>query len=333
MLRNLVFGTCLSFIATASLAQGDFVIGLSNSFFGNTQRHKIVDSYIQAAEEAKAQGRIAEYYTLNGDGTVNTQVAHINELILKGVDAILVIAASEAALNGAIQRACAAGIKVIAFDALPTAPCAYKLRVDFAEYGATGAKGIVDVLEGRGNVLLVRGVKGSGNDKDTYDGQISVLRDRPEINIVGEVNGNWSGPVAQSAVAGILPSLPHVDGVISQGGGDGYGILQAFLQSPEYKDDMPAITGGNDTDFVLWWQQEKARSGYATVSVGIDPSSGGAAFWYALNILEGAEPPQEQTYPLTVLTQDNVDDFTGLEPNSIVSAPQDEAWVKEHFLK
>nr|WP_262983123.1 phosphate acyltransferase [Paracoccus mutanolyticus] len=60
-------------------------------------------------------------------------------------------------------------------------------------------------------------------------------------------------------------------------------------------EDMPAITGGNDTDFVLWWQQEKARSGYATVSVGIDPSSGGAAFWYALNILEGAEPPQERT--------------------------------------
>jgi len=320
-------------LSTSAMAEeGKFVIGLSNSYFGNTQRHRIVDAYVAAAEQAKAEGRISEYLTLNGDGSVSTQVAQMNELILKGVDAILIISASEAALNGSIQKACAAGIQVIAFDALPTAPCAYKLKVDFAEYGAAGARGVADVLDGKGNVLVVRGVKGSGNDKEVYDGQMSVLKDYPDIKVVAEVNGDWSGPVAQAAVTGVLPNVGHVDGVVSQGGGDGYGILQAFLQNSAYADRVPAITGGNDTDFVMWWQQEKARNGYSTVSVGINPGSGGAAFWYALNILEGATPPKEQAFPLTVIAQDNVDDFKDLKPNNMVTSPLDEAWVKANLL-
>ena len=90
---------------TTDLAAGDYVIGLSNSFYGNTWRRQMVDSFTQAAEEAKSEGYIADYEIQNGDNTVNTQIAQINSFILEGVDAICINAASSTALNDVIQQA------------------------------------------------------------------------------------------------------------------------------------------------------------------------------------------------------------------------------------
>src|SRR4051794_3587786 len=84
------------------------VIALSNAYYGNTWRHQMVEAFEASAKEAKAAGKIADYIVLNGDGTVAQQNSQIAELILKGVDAIAVDAASETAVNGVIEKACKA---------------------------------------------------------------------------------------------------------------------------------------------------------------------------------------------------------------------------------
>src|SRR5579863_9119861 len=98
-----------------------WVIALSNSYYGNTWRRQMVEAFKTAAEEAKKAGTIGDYIIENGDGSVNQQVSQLNGLILKGVDAIAINAASPTALNGVIEKACAAGIKVIAFDSIADA--------------------------------------------------------------------------------------------------------------------------------------------------------------------------------------------------------------------
>jgi ABC-type sugar transport system substrate-binding protein len=88
-------------------------------------------SFKEAAEQAKKEGCIADYDIENGDGSVNQQVSQMNGLILRHVDAIAINAASPTALNGVIEKACAVGIKVVAFDSIATSPCCYKLDFDF----------------------------------------------------------------------------------------------------------------------------------------------------------------------------------------------------------
>ena len=330
-------GVALAFLSQsaepAHAENGKWVIALSNGYYGNTWRHQMVDAYEAAARQAKEQGKIAEFITLNGDGSVNAQVGHFNDLILRGVDAILVNAASEVSLNGVIAKACAAGIKVIAIDSVPTADCAWKLKDDFTDYGTQGTLKIAEVIGGKGNVLVVRGVKGSGPDAQIYAAEKSVIAKNPDMKIVGEVYGGWSGPVAQAAVTAALPNLPHIDAVLGQGGGDAYGILQAFLQSPSYADKMPVIMGGGEADFIKWWQGEAKKTGYSTVSVNPSPTIGEAGLWYALAILNGANPPKEQLHPLTIITNDNLESFTDLKPNQMVQAPRDESWVINNLLK
>src|SRR5690348_13102106 len=90
--------------AVPALASPDKpVIALSNAYYGNTWRHQMVDAFEAAAKQAKADGKIADYIILNGDGSVAQQNSQLAELILKKVDAIPVDAASETALNGVIE--------------------------------------------------------------------------------------------------------------------------------------------------------------------------------------------------------------------------------------
>src|SRR5277367_5408087 len=118
----------------ASASADKPVIALSNAYYGNTWRHQMVEAFEASAKEAKAAGKIADFVILNGDGTVAQQNSQLAELILKGVDAIAVDAASETAVNGTIQKACAAGIKIVSFDSVASAPCNYQLNFDFKGY-------------------------------------------------------------------------------------------------------------------------------------------------------------------------------------------------------
>lgn len=60
--------------------------------------------------------------------------------------------------------------------------------------------------------------------------------------------GDWAADVAQRAVAGVLPSLPKIDAVVTQGG-DGYGAAQAFAPA---KRETPIIIMGNREDELQW---------------------------------------------------------------------------------
>src|SRR5215510_15064066 len=82
-------------LASSALAADKPVIALSNAYYGNTWRHQMVEAFEAAAKQAKADGKIANYIVMNGDGTVAQQNSQIGELILKGVKVLAVDAASE----------------------------------------------------------------------------------------------------------------------------------------------------------------------------------------------------------------------------------------------
>ena len=320
-------------IATGATASADKpVIALSNAYYGNTWRHQMVEAFEASAKEAKAAGKIADYVVLNGDGSVAQQNSQIAELILKGVDALAVDAASETAVNGVIEKACAAGIKVVSFDSIASAPCNYQLNFDFKGYKEEEAEWVFKKLGGKGNVLQVRGVKGSAPDNDMFNAQEAALKKYPDIKVVATVYGQATASVAQSAIANVLPSLPHIDAVLGQGGSDDFGIAQTFDQfGGPYKDKPPIIEGGGSTDFLKWWAA-KSASGYTTISMNTTPGIGGAAFWLALDLVKGAKPPKLMIMPVATVTQDNLKDYANMPSGMIVSPSYSDEWVQKNLI-
>ena len=231
------------------------------------------------------------------------QAAQIQNLILQGYDAIVINAASPTALNGAVKEACDAGIVVVSFDGIVTEPCAWRIAVDFKAMGESQIEYLAEKMPDGGNLLEIRGLAGVSVDDEIHAGIQAGVEKHPQFKIAGSVNGDWAQDVAQRAVAGILPSLPEIKAVVTQGG-DGYGAAQAFAAADR---PIPTIVMGNREDELRWWKEQKDANGYETMSVSIAPGVSTLAFWVAQQILDGQDVKKELVVPFLRIDQDNLE--------------------------
>jgi len=279
-------------------------IALSNNYAGNSWRQAMLTSWEKITWPAVADGTVAaaDAFT-TAENQATEQAAQIQNMILQGYDAIVVNAASPTALNGAIKEACDAGITVVSFDGIVTEPCAWRIAVNFKEMGRSQVEYLAGAMPGGGNLLEIRGLAGVFVDDEISAGIHAGVEQFPQFKIVGSVHGDWAQDVAQKAVAGILPSLPDVAAVVTQGG-DGYGAAQAFAAADR---PIPTIVMGNREDELKWWKDQKDASGYTTMSVSIAPGVSTLAFWVAQQILDGKEVPKDLTVPFLRIDQDNLE--------------------------
>ena len=85
-------------------------IVLSNNYAGNSWRQAMLKSWEKNGKDAVAKGMVASAQSFTtAENQATEQAAQIQNMILQGVDAIVVNAASPTALNGAVKQACDAG--------------------------------------------------------------------------------------------------------------------------------------------------------------------------------------------------------------------------------
>ncbi|MCA3561247.1 MAG: ABC transporter substrate-binding protein [Aestuariivirga sp.] len=282
----------------------DKKIALSNNYAGNSWRQAMLKSWDKVTKQAVADGVVAaaDPFTTS-ENQVTEQAAQIQNLILQGYNAIVVNAASPDALNGVIKQACDAGIVVVSFDGIVTEPCAWRIAVDFEKMGASEVEYLAKKMPEGGNLLEIRGLAGVFVDDAISKGINEEVKKNPQFKIVGSVHGDWAQEVAQKAVAGILPSLPEIKAVVTQGG-DGYGAAQAFAAAGR---PTPTIIMGNRQDELQWWKEQKDKNGYETMSVSIAPGVSTLAFWVAQQILDGKDVPKDLTVPFLRIDQDTLE--------------------------
>ncbi len=299
-----IIAACLSLPSAAVADTSDKRIALSNNYAGNSWRQAMLRSWEKVTSKAVADGIVAaaDIFT-TAENQVTEQAAQILNLILEGYDAIVLNAASPEGLNGAVKEACDAGITVVSFDGVVTEPCAWRIAVDFKQMGKDEVLYLADKLPDGGNLLEIRGLAGVFVDDEISAGIHEGVAENSQFKIVGSVHGDWAQDVAQKAVAGLLPSLPDIVGVVTQGG-DGYGAAQAIKAAGR---DMPVIVMGNRHDELTWWKEQKDASGYETMSVSIAPGVSTLAFWVAQQILDGKEVPKDLTVPFLRIDQDNLE--------------------------
>ncbi len=141
-------------VAGSAFGAGKWRIAFSNNYAANSWRQQMLRDWDTVVAQAKAQGLIvdAQAFTTN-ENSAAEQAAQIQNLILEGYNAIVLDAASPTALNGAIDKAAAAGIPVIAFDGVTTSAKAYNINIDFKWYGEHEVEFIANNLAKSGNVL------------------------------------------------------------------------------------------------------------------------------------------------------------------------------------
>lgn len=315
--RMLTLATALAVALGATMAPASAAdankarIALSNNYAGNSWRQAMLKSWDTVTKKAVADGVVAAADSFTtADKEIPTQAAQLQNLILRGYDAIVIDAASPTALNGAVKAACDAGIVVVSFDGVVNEPCAYRVGIDYFGMGRAQVDYLAKRLPNGGNLLEIRGLPGTSIDDLIHSGIVKGTEDHPNFKIVQSVTGNWDEATAQKAVATVLPSLPEIAGIVDQGG-DGYGAAQAFRAAGR---TQPIIIMGNRQDELAWWKEQHAANGYTTWSASVTPGGVTLAFWVALEVLQGKKVPHDITYPYLAVDQDSLDKALAATP-------------------
>ena len=209
-----------SFGHEAAAEDKKYTIYLSNNFIGNDWRQQME----RVAEVSVNKGPLAGRVDLkieNVENTVQAQINSLNNIIRAKPDAILIDAGSAEALNPTIKKACDAGIVVISFDQVVTEPCAYALESDWNRIPAVLAEWMAVQLGGKGKVFVDRGLAGAPISAQLENGYLEVLKKYPDIEVIGNYNGEYALGPEQAGVASLLAAHPQVDGILTQGYGTG----------------------------------------------------------------------------------------------------------------
>jgi ribose transport system substrate-binding protein len=291
-------------------------VALSNSYDGNSWRQVMVANFTTEARLAQRHHLISKFEIVNADNSSTDQIGQIEGMILQGYKVIVVDAASTTALNGVIGKACQFGITVVVFDSLVTAPCAYKVATNYVIAGKVEANFVAQTLHDRANLLEVRGIAGTSVDEDINQGIHSVVNAHRDLKIVGQVYGQWTESVAQTAVEGILPSTPAVQAVVDQGG-DGAGAAQAFTALHR---QVPLVVMGNrGQELLLWKTLLQRRPGYRTLSISSMPGMSTIAMWVGQQVATGHHIPMTVYAPLLEISQAHLAAWLKVTPASGVA--------------
>lgn len=283
--------------------KGPFVIGLSNSFSGNSWRAQMAAEFKFEAEKLKAAGVVKDYVIADATGNTANQIQQIQNLIAKGVDAILVNANSDTALNPVLAAAHKANILIVAFDNTVTSPYAINVNTDQVKFGAAGAEWLVKKLGGKGNILALNGVAGTPVNAARWNAAKAVFDKNPGIKILSEINANWEQATAQQAVANLLPSFPKIDGIWSQGGAMTLGAIYAFQAAGR---PLIPMTGEANNGLLKAWKTNLPK-GFDSIAPAQPPALSVEALRVAVEALKGKDPGQTILLDPPMVTTENLD--------------------------
>jgi D-xylose transport system substrate-binding protein len=203
------------------------------------------DYFVAAADKLGAK-----VFVQSADASEQKQIAQIENLISRGVDALVIVPYNATVLNNAIKEAKKANIKVISYDRLVlNADVDAYISFDNKAVGEMQAAGVVKVRP-KGNYYLLGGAPTDNNAKMLREGQMAVLQplvDKGDIKIVGKQwVKDWSPSEALSIIENALTANNNkIDGIVASNDATAGGAIQALASQ---KLDGKVPVSGQDSD-------------------------------------------------------------------------------------
>ena len=301
---------------SSAAADGPFTIGVSNGFVGSEWRTQMIANLEEANAELMEAGLTNELVIESADTDVQGQIQQIQNLINRGVDAIIVNPNSQDGLNSVLEEAVDAGIVVIAVDQEISAEGAINVTIDQKEWAKISARWLAEQLGGEGDILLIEGFVGHPANEARMEGVQEVLDEYPDINVVGRDSGMWDQATGQQVASDLLASVPNVDGVWTQDG-MATGVLNALITAD--LDPFPVSSGEARKSYLeLWDEVSSENENFTSIGVVNPPGVGVSGLRVAVEILQGGTPdasqfsgPFENTFYVPIpfeVTQETLDE-------------------------
>lgn len=260
--------------------------------------------------QAAADAAGAELTIFNANNDPAAQNSAIETYIQEGVDGIAVVAIDVNGIMAAVEQAAAAGIPVVAIDAIlpDEGPQAAQIGVDNA--AAAGDLGAVVATWAEANGGARIGVVGALNSfiqNVRLDGFTASLEGAEGVSFTETVDGQNVQDTALAAAENLLTANPDMTAIYATGEPALLGAVAA-VESQSRTGDVK-VFGWDLTASAI----AGIDAGYVEAVIQQDPAGMGRAAVEALSALAGGGTVERSiAVPVTIVTRDNVDDFRSM---------------------
>lgn len=288
--RSLVLTLILILALTSLVSAQDetYTIGVSNNFVGSEWRTQMVKQIEDAAAVVEEElGVTVELVIESTDTDVSGQVQQIQNLLNRGVDAIIINPGDQSGLNLAIEEATAEGVIVIAVDQEIAAEGAINVVIDQKEWAKISIEWLAEALGGEGNIVLIEGFVGHPANEARMEGVEEVLAEYPDITVIGRESGMWDQATGQQVMSDFLASLTDIDGMWTQDGMAAGALTAVQTANP---DEWPILVGEARASYLETWREiMEENPDFQSIGVVNPPGIGASGLFVAIELLRGAE--------------------------------------------
>lgn len=261
----------------------------------------------------------ADVIIQNANNDAELQAEQIDDLIDKGIDALIVTPIISSVIADRIARAKQQGIAVIAYERLVenTEIDAY-YSFDNVRVGELMALGLLDGMQ-RGNIMIINGDRNDHNTTLYQTGYMNILQPHIEsgnIRISTEVYcSNWETEYAYAALEDALSAGLRIDGIIATNDSLASAAIQVLSEKGIAGE---TIVVGQDGDLAAY-QQIVEGVQYATVykqynklaaatALAAYRLSAGKPFAYSDTIENGVGGVKYYKLSPQLITEENIDE-------------------------
>ena len=200
------------------------------------------------------------------------------------------------------------GMPIILFDSPSPEPGMPSVGNDFAQQGTIAAQRLVGLIDGRGQVAVMRGFPSAPNHRERYEAQVAVLKKHPGIAIVDGGSDNDDIETAERQAAAVLGAHPDLRGYLCCDAAGPIGIAAAVRKAG--KVGKVAVVGMDGIRPIL----EAVKDGILESSASTIPAMQGSMsilmLWQASL---GVPIPQRLDTGIDLITPENVESFLATE--------------------
>jgi len=230
-LKKLVILLALSLVITLfsgiGLAQDDdeLVIGMAFQEMNNQYFIVMKEALLEAADSIGAK----VYYT-DARHDVNKQISDIEDMIMKGIDVLLLNPADSVGIETAVIEAKEAGVIVVAIDAQANGPLDSFVGSKNYDAGYKAGMEMAKDIDGKGKVAILDGIP-VVPILERVRGFKAAMEEYADIEIVDVQNGRQERAKAMSVVENMLQANPDLDAIFSVNDTGSLGALAAIQSS------------------------------------------------------------------------------------------------------
>lgn len=245
----------------------------------------------------------------DGQQKQENQIKAIRTFIAQQVDVIGVSPVVETGWDSVFQEAKAAGIPIILVDreaAVSDDLYATHLGSDFVEEGRNAARVLVELIDGKGNIVELTGTQGSAPAIDRYTGFREILKEYPDIQIIASETGDFTRARGKEVMAKLLETHgEEIDALYSHNDDMALGAIKAI---EEY-----GLRPGQDIKIVsidaIRDAFQAMIDGKLNATVECNPLLGPKFFELALQVANGEPVPKWIPSTETVFFPENAEEI------------------------